>query len=267
MADFAILRDILSQPPSTSSFVDIIELFDQWSAPELTTGLAYAAEHLASWPDHLRCAGEQLFFEEDDCLTTKPKPQASLARMCKFTPSHADLPASFLAALTRSPAFQNLTILDMIDLESDEHIDTDIAIRELVHSPHLQRLTTLRIGGDIGPGGWKALADADFPRLQELVLRGTIEDDKDAKHLAQAPITAHLVKLVVDFMDVEEEGFLALGMSPFLPQRFREYYLPEVSTALLSARAEALGLAVPTSLSRDELIEELLKHQRNTQSR
>ena len=57
MSRLEILREHLGSPPSVESWQALIALFDPWSeAEDLDLGLAYAAEHLASWPDALRVA-------------------------------------------------------------------------------------------------------------------------------------------------------------------------------------------------------------------
>jgi len=260
MSLFVELRRLLSQEPSIEAFERVFRFFDDYEGVAFTEALEYAEAHLQDWPDDMRCEGELLFVEEDGCWTDKLKPQARLVRKCEFEPSHAGVPCSYLKSIVQSPTLEKLTILSILDLEDDipGTFEVDAVVKLLTQAPLARQLKKLEIGGDMSDDGFLAIAFAPhFEQLEVLSLRGNIEEDETAFELAGSPHMAKLVELVSDFEGVTEEGFLAMGMSKYMPIDFRIDFLEEVSMEMLEMEAAEFGIQCE-ELAKEELIQKLL---------
>jgi hypothetical protein len=214
----AQLQALLGEQPSVAVFGQILAQLDGCRGPELEAGLAHAEACLRSWPDELRCAGEQLLALDG---TLRLKPFAGLVRKLEFEPSHAGSDPSLVQLIARAPELGNLTILNLLC----EDVDCDGA-EAIANSPTLARLKELRLGDKIGDFGLCAIARSPYLKeLERLELRGYIAEDQTAVILANSPHMAKLVDLVLEEDGLENDGYWALGMSMYIPAEIRAYYL------------------------------------------
>jgi hypothetical protein len=220
----ARLQALLEAPPSVAVFGQILAQLDDCRDAELEAGLAHAEAGLRSWPDELRCAGEQLLCEAPDGTFLQLKPSARLVRKLEFEPSHAGCDPALVQLIARAPELGNLTILNLLC----EDVDCDGA-EAIATSPTLARLKELRLGDKIGDFGLCAIARSPYLKaLERLELRGYITEDDSAVVLANSPHMAKLVDLMLEDDGLETDGYWALGMSMYIPAEIRAYYRGKV---------------------------------------
>jgi hypothetical protein len=216
----ARLDALLDEQPSVAVFGQILAQLDDCHGAELEAGLAHAEARLRSWPDELRCAGEQLLDIADDG-TVRIKPLAQLVRKLEFEPSHAGCDPALVQLIARAPEFGNLTILNLLC----EDVDSDGA-EAIANSETLAQLKELRLGDHIHDYGLCAIARSPhLQKLERLELRGWIADDETAVVLANSPHMAKLVDLQLEDDGLELDGYRALAMSVYIPAEIRAWYL------------------------------------------
>jgi hypothetical protein len=254
----ARLQALLDEPPSVAAFGQILAWFDDCPDSEIEAELARAEARLRSWPDELRCAGEQLLDYGPDGTCSRLKPVARLVGKLEFEPSHAGCDPELVQLIARAPELGNLTILSL----PCEDVDCDGAAA-IANSPTLARLKELRLGDRISDFGLCAIARSPhLKELERLELRGSIAEDDSAVILANSPHMAKLVDLMLEDEGLEDDGYWALGMSKYIPAEIRADYLEQLDVTTLLARARSSDLEYPTDSSKAGLIEQLLRRSR-----
>lgn len=242
------IDEILAGAPSVAAFCELLAALAQLDARTRDEQIVRAQACLASWPDELRAAGDELLVGEGVAL----QPSAVLVRKLAFKPSHAGCAPELVVALARAPELADLTILDLFA----EDVDCTGAMA-IAESDTLVHLRELRLGQHIADAGFVALArSTKLPRLEVLHLSGTLGDDETAEALAASPRMAMLEQLQWDDDGLSDAGLWALAASPWLRPHLRAEFLACLAPELLRERADELGVDVD-ALDDDELVDTL----------
>ncbi len=187
---FALLQELLQQPPEKSVWRAIWELFATWpDEREKEEALDYADTHLSHWNDTLRH------------ITSGLRPINSTWRSL-----YSNNKVSSLGKLIRS-----------IDLyRYKEYSDTHLI--RIANSSYLQNLKHLSITTiEIYCGEYKILAQSPYlHNLTHLEICGSewLQDDFTA--LVNSSILKNLTFLQLSWMQLENKNVVALAQSPFL---------------------------------------------------
>ena len=140
---FATLRTLLVENPSKEGFLQIIELFEKWDEEETQhhesskeMAIAYAQEHLSSWPDTHREATLK------QCWPNFPysQPSAPFELVHALNLSFNQIGVEGVKALANAPHLANLQTLE---LEGNRFGDEGKSA--IANSPHLNKLTKISV--------------------------------------------------------------------------------------------------------------------------
>lgn len=152
---FAELRDSLLQPPSPEHWEELLAYFHEWPTPaDKAVGIAYAAEHLQSWPDSIRL----LPYIQDT-------PYTSLAK--GFRQEQKLVPRTINRLFSESSWMRDYKILDL-----SAYTVRGSLLKAIVESPFLTEVRELHIRvGDLSEKDWELLCDSALgKRLERLEL-------------------------------------------------------------------------------------------------
>jgi hypothetical protein len=181
---FALLQELLQQPPEESVWGAICELFATWpDEREKEEALDYADAHLSHWNDTLRHVTSA------------------------WNPLYSNGEVSSLGKLMRS--------IRLYRREQNGYRE----LTRIANSSYLQNLKRLIIlRSDIYGGGCKNLARSPYlHNLTHLEIHRSewIKED-DFASLVNSPILESLAFLKLSYMDLRDEDVAALAQSPFL---------------------------------------------------
>jgi hypothetical protein len=180
---FALLQELLQQPPEESVWGAICELFATWpDEREKEEALDYADAHLSHWNDtlrHITSAWGSLYSNGEVSSLGKLMRSIRLYRREQYGYTE-------LTRIANSSYLQNLKRL--IILRSD----ISGGCKNLARSPYLHNLTHLEIH------------------------RSEWRKKDDFASLVNSPILESLAFLELSYMDLEGEDVAALAQSPFL---------------------------------------------------
>lgn len=202
---FVTLRSLLSQEPSREDFSRILAyLAATYDVKSRALGIAYAQEHLESWPDAQREPIWQIVSLGSLFVGIKPGPVFALVRSLRFGHKPHKLVSFF-----SSPHLRDLRGLHFID-----SIGTKGFVSLASSLP--QNLTTLTFRKcALGPSALEALANTpNFAKLEHLGLSYGQFDARGAQLLANSPYLTNLTTLDLSCNPIGAQGVQLLANSP-----------------------------------------------------